>query len=180
MMLPAKSEMKVPARVVKALKLEFNAACDRVTGVKVIGEISAEERSAAIQALQAREAERLPVDTIKDALGRIKLMTTGKNITQADLVAQINTFAQALSEQPAYAVQSVLWDWPKANQWFPTYAQLTTAIDDACSKYRQTLKALESHEPAAKRYGHATKAERLQMARRIGELIKTMPESKYG
>ena len=142
-MLPATTQTKIPAALPKAVKLRYNPECDRVIKAD-LGEISDEDRRQSIAALEARLAERLPMDEIKNHLGRIKLMTGSKNRTQEDLTAEINVFAEGLGQHPAYAVSRVLWDWPASHQWWPTYAELTAAIDRECSKYRQTLKALKT------------------------------------
>ncbi len=153
MNLPAKIT-KIPPTLIKSVKLRYGAGLDRVIGAEV-ADIPDEDREQAIKALTERLDERLPLDTVKDLLGRVKLMTGSRERTQADLNAELNAYADGLTRHPAYAVQKVLWEWPDSNRWFPSYADLTILIDRECSKYRQTLKALQKPtEKPVKRGGY--------------------------
>ena len=146
-------ETKIPTTLKKSVKLRYDSTFERVISVAVF-DISDEDRRQAVEAITERLEGRLSVNTVKDLLGRVKLMTGSKNRTQEDLSAELNVYAEALAKQPAYAVYKVLWEWPDGHEWWPTYAELTGAIDRECSKYRQTLKALNDAPEPVKRGGY--------------------------
>lgn len=81
--------------------------------------------------MSTREAVRL--------LGRIKAKTRRRTESDADIITQINVYAEDLADYPADVVRYVLHDWADDNDFFPTWAELVRVLR-LWSKRRRALR----------------------------------------
>ena len=78
-------------------------------------------------------------------LGRLKVNTSSRNMSQDDLKAQIAIYAEELTEYPIDVVRDACRWWGKWEKWFPAWAELREICDERVMKRRAILTGLRRY-----------------------------------
>ena len=80
-------------------------------------------------------------------LGKLRLCTTAKDLTQDDLGIQISIYTEKLMSYPAEAVKYVLTTQADVSKWWPAWSDIYVRLELHCAKRRKTLEALKNYAP---------------------------------
>ena len=78
-------------------------------------------------------------------LGRLKVLTRERNLSQPDLVAQIALYAEGLTEYPPDVARDTCRSWAQTQKWFPSWTELRAGCEERAMKRREYLTALRRY-----------------------------------
>ena len=88
---------------------------------------------------------RAEPEACEHELARLKVLTATRNLSQADLTAQIAIFGEELTEYPIDVVREVCRWWAAREKWFPSWAELRDACEERVMKRRAILTGLRRY-----------------------------------
>lgn len=88
---------------------------------------------------------RAEPETCEHELARLKVLTATRNLSQADLTAQIAIYAEELTEYPIDVVRESCRWWAAREKWFPSWAELRDACEERVMKRRAILTGLRRY-----------------------------------
>lgn len=141
-------------------------------------------------ALERHEAACRPADrdTLVKELAALRLSCVSRDMSEQDLRAQTEVYAQRLAEWPADAAVTALREWSRRSKFFPAWAELEAVIREHCDERLKRREALrkayergqtdDGRDVGGTRYSTAADAERAHERRTQGttDLSERMAE----
>ncbi len=111
-------------------------------------EIGESDGRESLRVLEWLNAEAEPQDCA-GVLGRLKVLTRERNLSQEDLSIQIAVYAEELSQFPIDVVRDACAYWARNEKWFPSWTELRAECEERVSKRRAFLMGLRRYFASA-------------------------------